>query len=135
MLSLSSLNSSNLRCDLRWPQMKVPFLQREVLDIRANQLPLYELIFVPALGTHQTLALIGFVQQLGETFCVAELQERLAALVYKVSTLISSMTVQTLAVSKQHVLLILYCECFSIFRLNTICKIFVMTSADFCACE
>ena len=88
------------------------FLKREVLDIRANQLPFYKLMFVPELGTHQTLALIGFVQPLGATFCVAELQKRLAALVFKVSTLISSMTVITLAVSKQHVLLILYCVFF-----------------------
>ena len=68
--------------------MELLFLEREVLDIRANQLPLYNLMFVPALGTHQTLALIGFMQPLGATFCVAELQERLAALVFKVSTLI-----------------------------------------------
>ena len=58
-------------------------LEREVLDIRANQLPLYKLMFVPVLGTHQTLALIGFVQSLCATFWVAELQERLAALVLK----------------------------------------------------
>ena len=63
-------------------------------------------MIVPALGTHQTLALIDFVQPLGATFCVAVLQERLAALVIKVSTLIASMTAHTLAVSKQHVLLI-----------------------------
>ena len=87
--------------------MEVLFLEREVLDIRSNQLPLYKLMFVPALGMHQTLALIGFVQPLGATFCVAELHERLAALVFKVSTLIASMTAQTLAISKQHVLLIL----------------------------
>ena len=68
-----------------------------------------QLMFVPALGTHQTLAFIGFVQPLGAT-CVAELQERLAALVFKVSTLIASMTAQTLAVSKQHVL---YCVFFN----------------------
>ena len=84
-----------------------------MLDIRANKLPLYKLMFVPALGTHQTFALIGFVQPLGATFCVAELQERLAALVFKVSPLIASITAQTLAVRKQHVLLILYFECFS----------------------
>ena len=66
--------------------MEVPFLEREVLDIRANQLPLYKLMFVPAHVTHPTLALIGFVQPLGATFCVAELQARLAALVFKVST-------------------------------------------------
>ena len=92
-------------------------------------------MFVQALGTHQTLALIGFVQSLGAAFCVAELHERLAALVFKVSILIVSMTAQTLAVRKQHVLLILYCVFFSICRLNTICKIFVMTSSDFCARE
>ena len=116
--------------------MEVLFLEREVLDIRANQLPLYKLMSVPVLGTHQTLALIGFVQPLCATLCVAELQERLAALVFKVSTLIASMTAQTLVVSIQHVLLIiLYCECFSICRLNTICKIFLITSADFCAYE
>ena len=71
-------------------------------------------MFVPALGTHQTLALVGFVQPLCATFCVAELQDRLAALVFKVSTLIASMTAQTLAVSKQHVLLILYCVFFNL---------------------
>ena len=99
-------------CDLCWPQINVLFLEREVLDIRANQLLLYKLMFVPARGPHQTLALIGFVQPLGTTFCMAKLQERLAALVFQDSTLIVLMTAQTLAVSKQHVLLILYCECF-----------------------
>ena len=86
--------------------MEMLFLEREMLDIRANQLPLYKIMFVSALGTHQTLALIGFVQPLDATFCVVELQGRLAALVLKVSTLIASITAQTLAVSKQHVLLI-----------------------------
>ena len=71
-------------------QMEVPFLEREVLEIRANQLPLYKLMFVPALA-HPTLALIGFVQPLGTTFCVAELQARLAALVFKVLLLAASM--------------------------------------------
>ena len=88
--------------------MEVPFLEHEVLEIRAKQLMLYKLMFVPTLETHQTLALIGFVQPLGATFCVAALQARLAALVFKVSTLIASMNIQTLAVSKQHALLILY---------------------------
>lgn len=64
--------------------MEVPFLEREVLDVRANQLPLYKLMFAPALGVHPTLALVGFVEPLGSTFCVAELQSRLAALVFKV---------------------------------------------------
>ena len=88
--------------------MEVPFLERDVLDIRANQLPLYKLMFVPAHGTHPTLALIGFVQPLGATFCVAELQARLAALVFKVPTPFSlnDCRLQTLAVSKRIVTLI-----------------------------
>lgn len=65
-------------------QVEVPFLEREVLEVQANQLPLYKLMFVPALGSHPTLALIGFIRPLGSTFCVAEMQSRLAALVFKV---------------------------------------------------
>lgn len=95
--------------------MEVPFLEREVLEIRANQLPLYKLMFVPA---HPTLALIGFVQPLGTTSswpsCRRVSPRSFSRFVVLLASLgsfnvrIALLAAQTFAVSKYCITLIFY---------------------------
>lgn len=65
--------------------MEFPFLEEDVFKVRENRLPLYLLMFLPRLAAqHPTLAFIGYIQPFGAIQPIAEMQARLAALVFKV---------------------------------------------------
>ncbi|XP_025111759.1 dimethylaniline monooxygenase [N-oxide-forming] 5-like [Pomacea canaliculata] len=59
-----------------------PFVEKEVIDVQQNRLPLFKFCFPPDLQ-HNTIAFIGCFQPLGAIMPAAELQCRLAARVFK----------------------------------------------------
>ena len=60
-----------------------PFLDKEITEVKNNQVTLYKYVFPPNLE-HNTLGIIGCIQPLGAIMPIAELQCRLAARVFKV---------------------------------------------------
>ncbi|XP_076436626.1 flavin-containing monooxygenase 5-like [Babylonia areolata] len=60
----------------------LPFLDKGVVEVRDNRLPLYKYMFPPDLP-HHTLATIGFIQPLGAIIPISEMQCRLATRVFK----------------------------------------------------
>ena len=62
-----------------------PFLDKEITEVKNNEVTLYKYMFPPDLE-HQTLAIVGCIQPLGALMPISELQCRLAARVFKVTT-------------------------------------------------
>lgn len=60
-------------------QIKFPFLPKDILSTRDNQVQLYKFVFPPGLP-HPTLSLIGLIQPVGAIFPIAEMQARWQAL-------------------------------------------------------
>uniref|UniRef100_A0A0B7AC33 Flavin-containing monooxygenase n=1 Tax=Arion vulgaris TaxID=1028688 RepID=A0A0B7AC33_9EUPU len=58
------------------------FIDKSVLDIKSNKVEMFRNMFVPDLPK-QTIAFLAVVQPLGAMFPLAEIQSRLAALVFK----------------------------------------------------
>lgn len=61
---------------------KFPFLDSSLIEVKGNRVDLYKHLFPPNLK-HNTLALVGIMQQIGAVFPISELQCRLSARVFK----------------------------------------------------
>ncbi|XP_033728026.1 dimethylaniline monooxygenase [N-oxide-forming] 5-like [Pecten maximus] len=59
-----------------------PFLDTSLIEVKGNRVDLYKHLFPPNLK-HNTLVLVGIMQQIGAVFPISELQCRLSARVFK----------------------------------------------------
>ncbi|XP_021354602.1 dimethylaniline monooxygenase [N-oxide-forming] 5-like isoform X2 [Mizuhopecten yessoensis] len=59
-----------------------PFLDNSLIEVKGNRVDLYKHLFPPNLK-HNTMVLIGIMQQIGAVFPISELQSRLSARVFK----------------------------------------------------
>lgn len=62
-----------------------PFLDSSLIEVKGNRVDLYKHLFPPNLE-HNTLVLVGIMQQIGAVFPISELQCRLSTRVFKVKS-------------------------------------------------